>query len=345
MPGRHETPRPRSHRHGRRAPDAGAAGGTPTERPRGYRGGHGDRDGRDPSFRWEEVRTTEAGREVTAHRVRHAGRDPRDEHPAPDVDERPAGGKKERRAGRRAIRMATGLGLTAFALCGLGVLVKGIATNDAPDKVPAGPALLDPTNHDVPGQANGGGNLTGDALKAKLHADVQRLVNNGEGDDGKGKNGTTVTVAPGILTVATPDGQHVSYVNPIVDLDGLPQQAAATVRAGHFDAASWNLLDGRVFATGAAKNTPLQGQTGPNYDRGVVDIDVTDTGAQFAPAQGGPHITDVAVSWESADPIAVGAQGPLEQNTKTGQFGQHDVGGNWQPMLVGAPVNTPPAPH
>jgi hypothetical protein len=321
MPGRHAG-----------TPEGGR--GTHRGRPRGYRGTRGDRSGREPSFREETVRVTEDGREVPVHREehprpRHAGRAPEDEHPAPDADARPGGAASERRKSHKFVRRATAIGLLALTTVGAIQLIRGVSGDDTP-KIPTGPALLEPSNN-----PNAGANLTGDALKAQLHADVQRLVNNGE-------HGKTVTVAPGVLTIKTPDGQRVSYANPIVDLDGLTQQAAANVKAGKFDASSWNLLDGRVFATGAAKDTPIQGQEGHNFDRGVVDLDVTGTDAQFTPSPNGPHLTDVAVSWETSAPIAVGSGGPLEQNVKTGQYGQHDVGGNWQPMLVGAQVNTPP---
>lgn len=310
---------------------------TPAPAPAPAGGAHRRRRDEASPFSTVTVRTTEDGREVRMHRdgdhppVRHAGRAPEEEHPAPDADKRPAGGKPERRRAHKAIRTVTGLGFTGLALAGAITLGKGIFTDNAPDKVPTGPSLLDPTNHAT--QANP---TTGEAWKNKLRMDVQRQVNNGE-------HGKTVTIAPGILTVETPDGQHVSYANPIVNLDGLTQQAAANVRAGSFDASSWKLLDGRVFATGAAKDTPIQGQEGPNFDRGIVDIDVTGTDAHFTSSPNGPHLTDVAVDWHSAAPIAVGSGGPLEQNIKNGQYGQHAVGGDWQPMQVGAQVPTPPS--
>jgi hypothetical protein len=330
-----ESSRPRHGQGGRRVAPSRRRSlfGTP-------KGGHGDRGGRKPTYQTEggpvieQVRVYDDGREVAAHRSAEPRRRRGDPiNPAPgggNAQPKPgAAGERERRRSHRVARVGTALGLTALLIGGGYELFGG---NDGPKEVPTGPSLLDDAH--MSGAPTAPGQMNGSALRQKLHEDVQRNVNNGE-------HGNTVTVVPGQLSFDTPDGQRVHIMNPIVDLDGLPAQTAAAVKDGNFGPADINLLDGRVFGIGASSNTPIQGQEGPNYSHGVVDLDVTGTNASFEPSPNAAHVIEVAIDWHTADPIAIGSGGPLEQNIKTGQYGQHAVGGNWQPMEVGV---QPPQP-
>ncbi|HEV7454037.1 MAG TPA: hypothetical protein VGO07_02145 [Candidatus Saccharimonadales bacterium] len=228
-----------------------------------------------------------------------------------------AGGRRERRRTHKIVRTVVGLGTTALAIAGAATLIFG--GNDG-SKVETGPALLETGTPTPP---------KGDALLEQARGTVQRNVNNGE-------NGNTVHILLGTVTTETPDGQKVTFADPIVSWEGLPAQAAQQLEAGKFDT---SILDGRLFSLkpGSDKTTP------GNFDHGVEAIPITGT-TTYTPLGGGPKIVDQAINWESADNVAVDHSGaPLEVNVQTDQVAQHKVGGAWHELAVGQQVPTPHA--